>query len=260
MTAHLEIALVLGVMFEGSGVPGLGAPTAPQPGTAVPSPAGPVLDREAESVGIRAVVEEVLARPEFADLHADPNAFGRWLMEWIGWLFKRLGSAIEGLPSGVLWSIVASMLLALLAILAHLIYTLWSILGGAKRLSLPGSAARRHPGELLGVRDLDFDTLYVEAQRLLAAGDWLPATKYLYVVAILWLDRQGWIAFRPPKTNRDYLRELRSKSQLQGLFHRLTEGFESIVYGGQSATTSTTRDMADTVESLLHEPVRAVAS
>ena len=127
MTAHLEIALVLGVMFEGSGVPGLGAPTAPQPGTAVPSPAGPVLDREAESVGIRAVVEEVLARPEFADLHADPNAFGRWLMEWIGWLFKRLGSAIEGLPSGVLWSIVASMLLALLAILAHLIYTLWSI-------------------------------------------------------------------------------------------------------------------------------------
>jgi hypothetical protein len=160
----------------------------------------------------------------------------------------------------VFWLIISWMVLVLAAILAHLIYTLWTILGGTSRASGAGAARGARAGELLGIRDLDFDSVYAEAGRLLAAGDWLAATKYLYVAAILWLDRQGWLVFRPAKTNREYLAELRAQAQLQGLLRGLTDGFEAIVYGGRPATMAATDDMAHTVEVLLHEPARTVAN
>jgi hypothetical protein len=112
----------------------------------------------------------------------------------------------------------------------------------------------------LGIRNLDFETVYAEACRLLTTGDWPAATRYYYVAAILWLDRQGAIAFRPSKTNRDYIGELRAQTRLQSPFSRLTDRFEAVIYAGQAATASTSRDMADTVESLLHEPVRTAAN
>ena len=208
----------------------------------------------------RAAIEEVLARPEFADLHADPHALQRLIAQWFLSLFERIHSVIRHLPPWLLWIIVAWMVLTLLAILAHLIYTLWKLLGGLSRPSAAGSSARRRGMELLGIRDLNFDSVYAEACRLMTAGDWLAATRYYYVAAILWLDRQGAIAFRPSKTNGDYLGELRAQTGLQGPFGRLTERFESIIYAGQAATAATSRDMADILEGLLHEPARSAAN
>jgi hypothetical protein len=208
----------------------------------------------------RAAIQEVLAQPEFADLHSDPDAVWRRVFRWIGSLFEAIDSALRHLPEWFLWLIIAWLVLILLAILCYLAYSLWLMLGGSSWAAASGSGRRRHEGELLGIRNLDFDWVYAEANRLLAAGDWPAATKHLYVAAILWLDRQRWITFRPAKTNRDYCGELRSQSQLQGAFGRLTDGFELIAYGGQAASTSTTDDMATIVEGLLHEPARAIES
>ena len=117
----------------------------------------------------------------------------------------------------------------------------------------------RIPGELLGIKELDFDAVIAEARRLLAAGDWPAATRYFYVAAILWLDRQGWIAFKKSKTNRDYIDELAPRARVQGSFRRLTADFEPIVYGGRPPQGSTIHDIATTVEGLLHEPAGASA-
>ena len=182
------------------------------------------------------------------------------MFQWIGSLFEAIDSALRHLPEWLLWFIIAWMVLTLVAILCHLVYSLWLMLGGSSGASVSGFARRRHEGELLGIRNLDFDWVHAEADRLLAAGDWPAATKHFYVAAILWLDRQRWITFRPAKTNRDYFGELRSQSRLQGVFGRLTDGFELIAYGGQSASTLTSHDMATIVEGLLHEPARDVES
>ena len=113
-------------------------------------------------------------------------------------------------------------------------------------------------GELLGIKDLDFDRVYAEARRLLAASDWPPAaTRYFYVAAILWLDRQGWIVFKRSKTNGDYVRELARRGPAQGSFLRLTGLFEAIVYGGRTPNNSHMEEISTTVEGLLHEPAVA---
>ena len=115
-------------------------------------------------------------------------------------------------------------------------------------------------GTSVVVAGVDFDAVIAEARRLLAAGDWPAATRYFYVAAILWLDRQGWIAFKKSKTNRDYIDELAPRARVQGSFRRLTADFEPIVYGGRPPQGSTIHDIATTVEGLLHEPAGASAN
>ncbi len=207
----------------------------------------------------RNAIRDVLARREFADLHADPFATWRMILGWLQGLFQRVGGFLRGLPEWLFWTIVVWMILTLLAILAHLIYTLAMLLRGTSSPLRGNPKGSRMAGELLGIKDLDFDTVYAEARRLLAAGDWPAATRYLYVAAILWLDRQGWIAFKKSKTNRDYIDELAARARIQGSFRQLTADFEPIVYGGSSPNSSTIHNIATTVEGLLHEPAGASA-
>ena len=202
----------------------------------------------------RQAIREVLARREFADLHADPYAFLRMISNWIERFVQRANDLLKGLPEWLFWTVLVWMLLTLAAILAHLIYTLVILLRGTSPSLSTHRKGRRIGGELLGIKDLDFDTVYAEARRLLTAGDWPAATRYFYVAAILWLDRQGWIVFKRSKTNRDYIDELASRAGIQGSFRRLTADFEPIVYGGFSPQSFTIQDIATTVEGLLHEP------
>jgi hypothetical protein len=255
MIVHWGRVLALAFAFGWGAAPLQGSPPAQEEsGTHTIAPGKLNANDAPDSTRTRAAIEEVLARSEFADLQADPYAGWRKIFAWLKSLFRRVGSAMEHWPHWVMWIIVAWMFLTLLAILAHLIYTLAQLLGGSFRTSDAGSRVHRHQGELLGIRELNFETVYAEACRLLTVGDWPAATRYYYVSAILWLDRQGAIAFRPSKTNRDYIRELQALSKFQNPFGRLTNCFESIIYAGQPATAFTSRNMADIVEGLFHEP------
>jgi len=205
----------------------------------------------------RSAIHEVLARREFADLHADPNSFWRIILDWLSDLTQRIGDVLKGLPEWLFWVVVVWMILTLAAILGHLIYTLVMLLRGTSSPPRSNPQSGRISGELLGIKDLDFDTVLAEARRLLAAADWPAATRFFYVAAILWLDRQGWIAFKKSKTNRDYIDELASRARIQNSFRRLTAYFEPIVYGGLAPKSSTIHEIATTVEGLLHEPAGA---
>jgi hypothetical protein len=206
-----------------------------------------------------AAIHDVLAQREFADLQVEENAFWQRLFDRIFNLVHRIVAPLSRLSTWVLWTIVIWMLLTLAAILGHLIYLLVKLVAAPLGTSGGGRRGGGGPQELLGIRELDFDAVYAEAGRLVGAGDWAAATRHLYVAAILWLDRQGRIAFRSSKTNRDYLRELQPAAEHQELFRRLTGRFEPIVYGGQAATKATTDDMAGSVEGLFHGPTGTLA-
>lgn len=252
MMRHLAAALVL-IVVCGSNGAGATAPeaTAPKPDA---SPAGAEFHQRT-----RATIHDVLADREYAGLHDDPNASLRRLIRWIQSLMEGVGSWIHHWPTWLVWAIVAWMVLTLVAILVHLTYSFVAMLGGISQSSRTGRRRGEHPGQLFGLRPLEFDAMYAEARRLLGQGDWLAATKHLYVAAILWLDRQGCIAFRLSKTNRDYIEELRTRAALQSGFCWLTGCFEPVAYGGQPATGSLAQDMAHKVEDLLHESAGGVA-
>jgi hypothetical protein len=214
---------------------------------------------EAFHARTRAAIREVLAQREFADLQVDENVFWQRLFGRIFGMVRRIFAPLTHLAPWILWTIVIWMLLTLAAILGHLIYVLVKLVGAPLQTAGGGRSAGGRPQDLLGIRDLDFDAVYAQAGRLVGAGDWAAATRYLYVAAILWLDRQGRIAFRSSKTNRDYLQELQPAARQQELFRRLTGRFEPIVYGGQAATKSSTDDMTSSVEGLFHGPTGTLA-
>ena len=59
--------------------------------------------------------------------------------------------------------------------------------------------------------------------------------RYLYVTAILLLDRAGLVRIRPGKTNHDYVRELAPQTKCRAPFELLTRCFETSIYGRQPA-------------------------
>jgi len=199
----------------------------------------------------RDAVTEVLAAPEFRRPASEPGSSLRPLGEKLHDFFQWLGTSCFGLPSWAAYLIMVCLVLALLAILAHLVYVVVTQFGGGRGSRRARAVPR--PDPLYGARELNYDEVVGVAQRCLGAGDWLGAVRFLYMAAILWLDRAGRIRFRESKTNFDYVRELTPHPAVQGRFRSLTTAFESAIYGGREAKEGDCRGMAAILEALQGE-------
>jgi hypothetical protein len=76
--------------------------------------------------------------------------------------------------------------------------------------------------------------LLTEIGRLYEAGDYNRAIIYLYAYQLIQLDRHQCIQLAKGKTNREYLHELSSRPELQGMLARTMVPFESVFFGGHS--------------------------
>lgn len=85
--------------------------------------------------------------------------------------------------------------------------------------NLPFDIARP-PADLLG-----------EARRLYETGAYGPALVYLFSYQLVQLDRSQAIRLERGKTNRQYLRELRHRPELRGLFEPTMIAFEQVFFG-----------------------------
>jgi hypothetical protein len=85
--------------------------------------------------------------------------------------------------------------------------------------ALPLPAARRKGG------------LLDEARQCYEAGDYNTAIVYLYSYELLKLDQNQWIRLAKGKTNREYLRELSARGELQGVLSRTMVPFEDVFFG-----------------------------
>lgn len=77
-------------------------------------------------------------------------------------------------------------------------------------------------------------TLLEEARRCYDAGDYNTAIVYLYGHQLLKLDQNQWIRLAKGKTNREYLRELSGRGELQGVLARTMVPFEDVYFGDHS--------------------------
>lgn len=70
-----------------------------------------------------------------------------------------------------------------------------------------------------------------EARRCYEAGDYNQAIIFLYGYQLLRLDQNQWIRLAKGKTNRQYLRELSGRGELQAVLSRTIVPFEDVYFG-----------------------------
>lgn len=190
-------------------------------------PAAPAARRAA----VRETAREVLSRAEFAQSAAEQPGWWKAFLEWLRDLLGGVGRAARSLPEWVFWLIVVWMVLALVAALVHMLWTLYQLLAPGGAGAATGNERLR--GEILGIRDLDFDGVLAQGRALLEQGRFADAVRHFYVAAILELERHGALAPTPAKTNRDYVRELAAAPRWQPSFQELTSRYERSAYSGQ---------------------------
>ncbi len=203
----------------------------------------------------RRAVQEVLASPEFEGMREGEGGWAKVLLKKIGEALDAVERFFATLPPWLQYFLMSWLTLALVAILAHLIYTLVKTVRGGAAAGGRGRAAREGgPEAILGIRDLDFDSVLGRARELASGGRWREATKHLYVATILHLSRSGRIGFLSSKTNRDYVEELAAWPRGQALFARATALFEGVVYGEGDASRETCGELDLTLEGLRGPP------
>lgn len=202
----------------------------------------------------RQAVREVLATREFAQLKESRENPLAKIIRWLSSVFSAIPKFFASLPGWLWWVLLGWMIITLVAVLVHLLWTLIRTLGlGSGRGGARSSQTGLSGDGLLGVADLTFEQVHAEAMRLMQSGDWAAAIRHLYVAALLWLDHHGRVAFRPSKTNHDYLTELAPHPRVRKQFAGLTRVFEALAYGRQAADERACTWTAQTVEELCHE-------
>jgi hypothetical protein len=205
----------------------------------------------------RAVVRSVLSDPEFAGAQPSASVWAK-LSSFIDSLFSQAANALHGLPSWITWLVFIWMTVTLLAIFGHAVYTLVRIGGSGRAQQKNAHGAPR--GELLGIRDLDFDNVYREALLAREGRAFARAIRYGYAAGILWLDRVSWLSFAASKTNRDYVAELLGKPSGAPIFVRMTVAFEEVAYGARTATEDIAQQLLTDLELLRHESAQRLTA
>ncbi len=196
----------------------------------------------------RAVIEEVLAGREFAE--PGGTSWADRVLDRLAGFFRRLPGILEGLPAWLGMLLIVWMVLALVAILIHILYVISGLVGDRKAARSDATSAAAC--DLYGVVDLDPESVHAEAHRRLEQRDWNGAVRFLYVAAILRLDRAGIVRLRQSKTNHDYVCELAARPDCRAPFEVLTRCFETSFYGKRAANEAVCFEMTAQMDALTH--------
>ena len=188
-------------------------------------------DRLPTAAEVQQALARVYARPEFQP----PRLTWRdWVMQRIARAFSWIGEHMQwlrGLQDTnpiVFWVIVGWLVLALAALVAHIV---WTAIQVARRGDGGGAVAEKAGSTRQRPRTVaDWEA---EAARLAAEGRLREAAAALYQSLLLRLDALGAVRWDASKTPGDYRREARKSpeaSRMLGGFLRL---FEPVAFGGR---------------------------
>ncbi len=150
---------------------------------------------------------------------------------WGNWSWSNLGLTGE-LFGWIVLGVLGTVLLFGLIMIAY--YYLGDYVPMLRRKSDSKNSVKIDPAR---VEDLPFEVKIVNndplshAEALMLAGKYNEATVYLYGYMLLVLDQARRIHLQKGKTNRMYLRELRSEPQLQGIVSLTMLAFEDVFFG-----------------------------
>lgn len=180
-------------------------------------------DGAAESERLR----QILARPEFQAEPEEMNFIERvvsWLVNaynrLVDWLFGDRQGAVA-IPAELVMVVTAVMLMAVLVFVFR--DSLRNLFNEVELTEEPSGE-----GEILSSRLAN-----QRARELSGSGDYRHALRYLYLSALLLLDERGLLRYNRAQTNREYLRQVRSRPELAGHLKEVVDTFDRVWYGFQ---------------------------
>lgn len=183
---------------------------------------------------------EILRREEYQKPQPKgESAFSRWLtwiLEWFEKLFEpgertASGTRLEGLGS-VLRILIYVGLFLLVGFLAYKLVPLIA------RSTGPVKKGKKKDRIILGEKIADDETavdLLAEAERLASEGNLRGAIRKGYIALLCELSDRKVLGLARHKTNRDYLRDVRSRADLHPPMKVVTDTFEKHWYGAQQS-------------------------
>lgn len=188
---------------------------------------------------------EILRRDEYQKpQQKDESLFQRLLREFLEWLESLFPKPVEPSQSfaglGTIGRVLEIVLYAgLIGLLLFLVYKLVRLFFPA--LSRKRKAKKKKDRVILGERLAENETasdLFGEAERLARQGDLRAAIRKGYIALLCDLSDRRVIGLARSKTNRDYLRDVRNRSDLYPRMQLVTDTFERHWYGGQESAES----------------------
>jgi hypothetical protein len=188
---------------------------------------------------------EILRREEYQkpEPKTGESIFQRWLRSFLEWLEGVFPKANPSAPDTSVMDVLAVILKVLLfgilaGLAAFLIYKLATLINPKyRRAPRTKKKSRVILGEQIG-EDQSASDLFGEAERLAREGNLRSAIRKGYIALLGELSDRKLIGLAQHKTNRDYLREVRSRNALHPPMKAATETFEQHWYGSQNSSES----------------------
>jgi hypothetical protein len=231
-------ALALGTLLA---VLLLAAPAYAQDGEAVtPGVAAAASFERPPADEIQSTADAVLADPRYRP----HKTLMQWLMEQMqGWRGPDLDFS-KGWLAVLYWVFIAWLVLAGVASLVHIAWTLFTMLRPAAVVP----ARRRGPPGLPEHLRLPCDALMGMAREAAASGDYRTALHWLMLALLRSLADRGLIALHQSKTNGDYVREVSDAMGAGQQVAQFAADFDRFTYGRTGCSRSDFVRMAESVE------------
>ena len=176
----------------------------------------------------------ILSRPEYATKSRAKSALARIIEAIARWIQKLFGRHVPGEQVGrsPVTTIVQIIVIALAV--GVLLYVVKLLIPRFIRPRKKERKVKSEPRIVLGERlepDASAVDLLAEAEALARGGQIRAAIRKAYIALLVELGERKVISLAHHKTNRDYLRSVKSVPALYPLMSRLTDSFERHWYG-----------------------------
>lgn len=191
---------------------------------------------------------DILNREEYQKpLPKEESLFQKWWREFMDWLRRVFPSGPEMTPSasglGSLQFVLQILIFAAVTgLIGFLIYRFAPFLRNRRRKRAKDDKGERViMGERIGDDESSTD-LFAGAEQLARSGDLRGAIRKGYIALLCDLSDRRIVRLARHKTNRDYLRDVRSERELFESVRGLTLSFENNWYGLRAAESSDWED------------------
>ena len=218
--------------------------------TAIGARLGAVLDAlalpdSAAPPDARARLQDILAKPPFAENTSSDNGWWRTFWNWVGRmlesLFRPVGRAVSVAGEPTAWVIAIGGGILLLVVIAY-------VVRGLRRNVVRSAEASDDPEA-----HLTASTALEQASGMARGGDYRTAVRYLYLSALLRLDERNILRYDRALTNREYLDRVRDNAALRAQLGAVVETFDRVWYGHLPLDAATFANYERQVEKLRSE-------